>query len=179
VLSATACQRPDLANVLRDLVRDNAKDFLSQARFSDGAEYHRELIRAAPEFLAASQRLHAVLRTRRPEGLPERFELWLLSWLPGQVTPIHDHGGMPTYTTVLSGAVLEERFERTHGARVRPIWNMVREVGDIDAIEATAIHRVRPIGSAVTLHLYVPGCVDGAVYEEIGASAQPARASMG
>lgn len=170
VLSATACRRPDLTHVLRDLVRDHARDFLDQAQFRDGAEYHRELIRAAPEFLAASRPLHELLRCRRPAGLPECFELWLLSWLPGQVTPIHDHGGVETVTTVLSGAVLEERFERVYGTQVRPIGRLVRAVGDIDAIETSLIHRVRPLGNAVTLHLYVPACVDGQIFEAAGAT---------
>jgi hypothetical protein len=159
-----------LTHVLRDLVRDHAGDFLNQAQFRDGAEYNRELIRAAPEFLAASRALHALLRSPRPAGLPERFELWLLSWLPGQVTPIHDHGGVETVTTVLSGAVLEERFERVHGTQVRSIGSLVRAVGDIDAIETSLIHRVRPLANTVTLHLYVPACVDGQIFEEVGAA---------
>jgi hypothetical protein len=198
VLNAAVAPLPDLADVLRMLVRDHAKDFLHQARFRDGGEYHRELIRAAPEFLAASRALHAVLRSAkpdrggwgprrlcgpgggqsppwdrspRPRGLPEHFELWLLSWLPGQVTPIHDHGGVATVTTVLSGAVLEERFAHVDGTRVRPTWGARREVGDIDALDTGVIHRVRPIGNAVTLHLYVPACVDGQIFEEVGPSA--------
>jgi len=167
VLSATACQLSDLANALRSLVHDHAKEFLGRARFCDGAQYHRELIRAAPEFSLASQPFRAA-----PGGalgsfadFPDGFELWLLSWLPGQVTPIHDHGGVLTATTVLSGAVLEERFERTHASQVRPTWTTLREVGDLDPIEPATIHRVRPIGSAVTLHLYVPLCVEGRIYE--------------
>lgn len=179
VLRATACQLSDLASVLRDLVRDHAREFLGQARFSDGAAYHRELLRAAPELLAASRPLHAVLRsTRRPlDRWPETFELWLLSWLPGQVTPIHDHGGAVTVTTVLSGAVLEERFERVHGTQVRPTWTTLREVGDIDPIEPTTIHRVRPVGSAVTLHLYVPACVDGRTYEAVSDDLRSVRSA--
>jgi hypothetical protein len=72
---------------------------------------------------------------------------------------------------VLSGAVFEERFERVHGMLVRPTWSTLREVGDIDSLDTTVIHRVRPVGSAVTLHLYVPACVDGQIYEAIDASA--------
>lgn len=176
VPSATACQLSDLTNVLRDLARDHAREFLDRARFNDGSEYHRELLRAAPEFLAASRPLHELLRRtqRQSAGLPEVFELWLLSWLPGQVTPIHDHGGALTVTTVLSGAVLEERFERLHGVQVRPTWTTMREVGDVDPVEPSTIHRVRPVGSAVTLHLYVPACVEGRVYQVAGASAMSA-----
>src|SRR6185436_16204623 len=88
------------------------------------------------------------------------FELWLLSWLPGQVTPIHDHGGAFNVTTVLAGNLLEERYALTDGGRVRPIWTMVRSAGDLDPLEVTAIHRVRPLGTAVSLHLCAPVCLE-------------------
>jgi predicted metal-dependent enzyme (double-stranded beta helix superfamily) len=146
VLSAVACPPlltdRDLTNILRDLARGHESDFIRRARFCDGPECHHEMIQAGPG-----------------------YELWLLSWLPGQITPIHDHGGAVTVTTVLAGAVLEERFELTRGLEVRPTWTTVREVGDLDAIDPLVIHRVRPIGSAVTLHLYAPTCVDGQTYQ--------------
>jgi len=91
-------------------------------------------------------------------------QVWLLSWLPEQVTPIHDHGGALTVTTVLKGALFEERYERV-GALVRPSWSVTRGVGELDPIDVTEIHRVRPIGSAVTLHLYAPSCVEGRIYQ--------------
>jgi predicted metal-dependent enzyme (double-stranded beta helix superfamily) len=131
----------DLAHLLRNLVRDHGASFHSRARFRDGDEYNRELVYAAPD-----------------------YELWLLSWLPGQVTPIHDHGGAVTVTTVLSGTVLEERFERTGELEVRQTWAALREVGDIDPIDPARIHRVRPVGSVVTLHLYVPTYTDGTIF---------------
>jgi predicted metal-dependent enzyme (double-stranded beta helix superfamily) len=142
VLSRIDHQTPsDLAHLLRGLVRDHGPTFHSRARFRDGVEYNRELVHAAPA-----------------------YEIWLLSWLPGQVTPIHDHGGAVTVTTVLSGTVLEERFERTGDLEVRPTSASLREIGDIDPIDPARIHRVRPIGNAVTLHLYVPTYTDGQIY---------------
>jgi predicted metal-dependent enzyme (double-stranded beta helix superfamily) len=156
VISGVDCQprvdnridlvRLDLTKVLRDLVRDHGDSFVRQARFVPGDEYHRELVHTAP-------------------GL----EVWLLSWLPGQITPIHDHGGVVTVTTVLSGTVFEERFERASDFEVRstPAWTSVRLPGDIDPIDPVAIHRVRPVGSAVTLHLYAPSCADGQVYQPV------------
>jgi predicted metal-dependent enzyme (double-stranded beta helix superfamily) len=137
----------DLAHLLRGLVRDHGPSFHGRARFRDGDEYNRELVHAAPG-----------------------YEIWLLSWLPGQVTPIHDHGGAVTVTTVLSGTVLEERFERAGDLDVldvRPTSATLREIGDIDPIDPVRIHRVRPIGSAVTLHLYVPTYTDGQIYRAV------------
>jgi predicted metal-dependent enzyme (double-stranded beta helix superfamily) len=132
----------DLASVLGDLVRDLGAAFRDRAQFVPGDEYHRERVHAAPG-----------------------FEVWLLSWLPGQVTPIHDHGGVVTVTTVLSGTVFEERFERMSGVAVRPTWTCLRSAGEIDPIDPTEIHRIRPIGRVVTLHLYAPHCTDGQIYQ--------------
>lgn len=146
VHSSTACHTAsDLASILADFVREREIELRRRARFREGTEYNRELV-------------HTVAG----------MEVWLLSWLPGQVTPIHDHGGVATVTTVLSGTVLEERFERTGGLEVRPTWTRLREVGDIDSIDPAAIHRVRPMVSALTLHLYVPACVEGQIYRAIG-----------
>ena len=69
-----------------------------------------------------------------------------------------------TVTTVLAGTVLEERFERTGELDVRSTWATRCEIGDIDPIDPARIHRVRPIGTAVTLHLYVPTYTDGQIY---------------
>jgi predicted metal-dependent enzyme (double-stranded beta helix superfamily) len=146
----------DLAHLLRGLVRDHGASFQHRARFREGDEYNRELVHAAPG-----------------------YEIWLLSWLPGQITPIHDHGGALTVTTVLSGTVLEEQFERIERSRserrsednertreleVRPTRAALREIGDIDPIDPVRIHRVRPMCKALTLHLYVPTFTDGQIY---------------
>ena len=132
----------DLASILGDLVRDHGPAWHGRARFRDGAEYNRERVHCERD-----------------------LEVWLLSWLPGQISPIHDHGSAVTVTTVLSGTVFEERFERTSGSLVRPTWTTLRAAGDVDRLDPGAIHRVRPLGSVVTLHLYVPACSDGQIYQ--------------
>jgi hypothetical protein len=131
-----------LATQLGALARDHGSTFRARAKFCAGVECHHELVHAAPD-----------------------CEIWLLSWLPDQITPIHDHGGALTVTTVLSGALLEERFEPCAGWLVRPVWTLRREAGALDPIDPAAIHRVRPLGRAITLHLYAPSCVDGRIYQ--------------
>jgi len=145
VLSSALCRPPlDLVHILQGLVRDHGDSFRSLARFQEGPECFHERVHATAD-----------------------FEVWLLSWLPSQVTPIHDHGGAITATTVLSGSVIEERFVRTSGFNVRPVWTMPRVVGDADRIEATAIHRVRPIGNVVSLHLFAPVCREAQIYQAV------------
>lgn len=134
-------ESPDFVKTLEDLVRDHGATFRGRATFRQGAECFHERMLATPD-----------------------FELWLLSWLPGQVTPIHDHGGAFNVITVLAGNLLEERYTLVDHGRVRPIWTMVRGPGDLDTLEATAIHRVRPLGTAVSLHLCAPVCLEGQTF---------------
>jgi hypothetical protein len=146
VLSSIETRSPhsfDLVKTFERLVLDHGAAFRSLARFRQGAEYQRQRVYVTPD-----------------------FEVWLLSWLPGQVTSIHDHGGALSITTVLAGVVLEERFVPA-GPKVRPAWTMVRVTGDTDVIDGSAIHRVSPLGTAVTLHLCAPVCRDGQTYQAV------------
>ena len=146
MLSSTGCvdlTSADFTYALSSLIRDRGESLCRSARFVPGDHYHRERVHIAPG-----------------------IEIWLLTWLPGQVTPIHDHGGIVTVTTVLSGEIFEERFERTStGLTVRPTWTTTRTAGDFDPIDLHEIHRVRPVVPSITLHLYAPCSVDGTIYE--------------
>lgn len=41
----------------------------------------------------------------------DEVDLWLISWVPGQSTELHDHGGSLGALTVLSGALRETRWD--------------------------------------------------------------------
>jgi predicted metal-dependent enzyme (double-stranded beta helix superfamily) len=147
-LRAELAERPELVTALQVLIAGHAEALRSRAQFRDGVECHRELVHTTAD-----------------------YEVWMLSWLPGQITPIHDHGGALNVTAVLSGMVLEERFVRTTGCMVRPTWTVSRVAGEIDTLDASVIHRVRPLGRAVTLHLCAPVCRDGQIFELAGSAA--------
>jgi Cysteine dioxygenase type I len=46
----------------------------------------------------------------------EELDLWLISWIPGHATELHDHGGSLGALTVLSGSLNEFRWD---GRRLR------------------------------------------------------------
>jgi hypothetical protein len=46
----------------------------------------------------------------------EELDVWLISWVPGQATELHDHGGSLGALTVLSGSLNEFRWD---GRRLR------------------------------------------------------------
>ncbi|MFE7841286.1 cysteine dioxygenase [Streptomyces sp. NPDC057474] len=80
------------------------------------------------------------------------YEVWLLSWVPGQGTGLHDHGGSSGVLTVLDGT-LTERTDR--GTRVL-------RAGAQRVFAPGYAHEVvnDTLEPAISLHVYYPGLTD-------------------
>ncbi|GAA2798057.1 cysteine dioxygenase [Streptomyces showdoensis] len=93
------------------------------------------------------------------------YEVWLLSWLPGQASGLHDHGASSGVLTVLQGDLTErtERGLRTLGAGAQRIFapGYVHEVVN-DSLEP-----------AVSLHVYYPGLTEMPMHESLRAQCAP------
>jgi hypothetical protein len=79
-------------------------------------------------------------------------EVWLLTWLPGQHTDLHDHGGSAGAFLVAGGTLVEETVV---GGQLRP---RVLDVGAGRRFGAHHVHRVanRSDQPAVSVHVYRP-----------------------
>jgi cysteine dioxygenase len=92
---------------------------------------------------------------RHPILLFEDWEVMVIGWEAGQVTPIHDHRGVLGGMAILTGDVVEERFTvpkdlpELADSRVRP-------EGDLSETGPTVLHRLLPRTRAVSLHIYRP-----------------------
>jgi Cysteine dioxygenase type I len=88
------------------------------------------------------------------------WEAWLLTWLPGQSTGLHDHGGSAGAFAVLGGFVDEDLpLRRSPGAAARThLMTRRYRPGQIRAFGAQHVHdvAVRSGRRAVTLHVYAP-----------------------
>jgi quercetin dioxygenase-like cupin family protein len=80
------------------------------------------------------------------------YEVWLLSWVPGQGSGLHDHGLSSGVLTVLDGTLTErtERGTRALGAGAQRMFapGYVHEVVN-DTLEP-----------AISLHVYFPGLTE-------------------
>jgi len=88
------------------------------------------------------------------------WEAWLLTWLPGQSTGLHDHGGSAGAFAVVAGSVDESlplRGVVTEGEPARLISRRYR-TGQVRAFGSQHLHDVaaRDGSAAVTLHVYAP-----------------------
>ncbi|HWU10258.1 MAG TPA: cysteine dioxygenase family protein [Streptomyces sp.] len=100
-------------------------------------------------------RLRSVPRAPGPVRAGEAplgYEVWLLSWVPGQGSGLHDHGPSSGVLTVLEGELTEhtERGERTLDSGAQRVFapGYVHEVVNDS------------LGPAVSLHIYFPGLTD-------------------
>jgi predicted metal-dependent enzyme (double-stranded beta helix superfamily) len=102
------------------------------------------------------------------------YEVWLLTWLPGQGTEIHDHGGAAGAFTVVEGALTERTFPGPGGApRAREL-----AVGGPRAFGPPHVHEVVNAGTepAVSIHAYAPALSAMSYYAELpGGGLRPLR----
>jgi predicted metal-dependent enzyme (double-stranded beta helix superfamily) len=93
---------------------------------------------------------------RHPILLQEDWEVMLIAWSSGQITPIHDHRGVMGGMVMLSGSLAEERFT-TPDDKPELADNRVRPEGDLSDIGPTVLHRLTATsGRAISLHIYRP-----------------------
>ncbi|MFJ2419489.1 cysteine dioxygenase [Streptomyces brevispora] len=95
------------------------------------------------------------------------YDVWLLSWIPGQGSGLHDHGLSSGVLTVLDGELTErtDRGKRTLGPGAQRVFapGYVHEVVN-DSLEP-----------AVSLHIYYPGLTDMPMHS---AQCAPAEATV-
>jgi cysteine dioxygenase len=105
---------------------------------------------------------------RHPILLWDDWEIMLIAWESGQMTPIHDHRGVMGGMAVLSGALSEERFT-TPGNVPKFADDRVRPEGDLSEIGPTMLHRLSPTTPrAVSLHIYRPPLRTMGIWEADG-----------
>lgn len=91
----------------------------------------------------------------------DRLDLWVLSWMPGQATGLHDHGVSGVALTAVQGSVIERHL--VIGA---PPTRRTLTPGTVHTGPAGYIHAVgHDAGApAVTIHAYSPPLVQVGQY---------------
>jgi predicted metal-dependent enzyme (double-stranded beta helix superfamily) len=110
---------------------------------------------AAPEQWPVAPRFNPADRWYHRLAIADDHEVWLLTWLPGQSTDLHDHGGSSGAFLVFDGTLTEETV--TSDARPRAT---ARELGEGAGrrFGPRHIHRVtnRSTRPAISIHVYGP-----------------------
>ena len=114
---------------------------------------HTELWEPHVRFAAASRWSVRVAAT-------DEYEAWLLTWLPGQSTGLHDHGGSAGAFTVLRGVLEESTMPPASSRGPAALVHRTLSAGRVRAFGPDLVHDVaNPAGAgepAVSLHVYAP-----------------------
>jgi hypothetical protein len=92
-------------------------------------------------------------------------EVWLLTWLPGQATDLHDHGGSAGAFVVVSGVLTEHTVSGVRlvptalpsGAGRRFDAHHVHRLGNEGTAPAVSVHAYGPRLSAMTRYEFADG----------------------
>ncbi|MFP5283175.1 MAG: cysteine dioxygenase [Actinomycetes bacterium] len=99
------------------------------------------------------------------------YEAWLLTWLPGQGTDWHDHGGSAGAFVTLRGTLTEEQAAVSPFSPPRVLAQR-RQLADgaLRTFGAKHLHRVTNAGTepAVSLHVYAPALAEMNTYTAQG-----------
>ena len=87
----------------------------------------------------------------------EQYEVWLLSWLPGQGTDLHDHGLASGAFAVATGTLTERVVTIPPGRPPREATRTLA-VGGYRVFGPHYVHQVANTGTvaAVSVHVYTP-----------------------
>lgn len=96
----------------------------------------------------------------------DELDVWLISWVAGHTTELHDHGGSLGALTVLSGALHEYRWdgERLHRRRLDAGDQAAFPLGWVhDVVGAPAV--AAPSSATLSVHAYSPPLTAMSYYE--------------
>jgi cysteine dioxygenase len=87
----------------------------------------------------------------------EKFEMILLCWEKGQVTPIHDHGGEECWVKVIDGELGETIYKEDKTDKLSKIKSTISKTGDVSyMIDFMGFHRLENLSNtrSISLHIY-------------------------
>ena len=125
---------------------------------------------AAPALWPVAPRYSAAERWYHRIGVEADHEAWLLTWLPGQGTELHDHGGSAGAFHVLSGTLTEDTVS-DDGPGAVGIADRELGEGAGRRFGSRHIHRItnRSVRPAISIHVYAPALATMTRYRVSGA----------
>lgn len=108
--------------------------------------------------------------TRNCIAQGDDFELILLCWEKGQVSPIHDHGGEECWVKVIEGEFRETLYKKDEMGELHVIKSIHSSAGDVTyMVDFMGCHRLENLSNkrSLSLHLYANPIRRCNVYNEV------------
>lgn len=87
----------------------------------------------------------------------EKFEVILLCWEPGQMTPIHDHGGEECWVAVIEGEFKETIYQLNDDDELKVVKSAIAKTNDVTyMIDFMGFHSLENLSNkrSMSLHMY-------------------------
>jgi len=87
----------------------------------------------------------------------EKFELILLCWQEGQITPIHDHGGEECWVKIIEGEFRETIYAADEFGKLNVVRSAIAKANDVTyMIDFMGFHSLENLSNkkSMSLHLY-------------------------
>jgi len=99
--------------------------------------------------------------------LTEYYEMVLVTWKPGQDTPIHDHTGSDCAFHIVAGESTETVYSLNEDGRAVTEQTRIYLPGTVCAADESDIHRVsnETDGNLINLHIYTPPLTGFGIYD--------------
>ncbi|HEU4349511.1 MAG TPA: cysteine dioxygenase family protein [Actinoplanes sp.] len=135
---------------------------------------------AAPRDWPVAPRFDPAARWYHRLAVAGGYEVWLLTWLPGQSTDLHDHGGSAGAFQVYAGTLTEDTVsagpttpritarELGEGAGRRFGSRHIHRIANRSTRPAISIHVYGPALATMTRYRIVPGGLDVVTVEQAG-----------
>lgn len=140
-----SCSGPDYVRIARNMEIDPA-DFVQYMHWNTG-HYTRNCIARS-----------------------EKYELILLCWEPGQITPIHCHGGEECWVYMVQGELEEFRYEKDPAKEsIQLVDQTHMKAGQLSYMnDMMGFHKLSNIypGRSMSLHLYMNPIAQCNIYDE-------------
>ena len=82
----------------------------------------------------------------------DSVDVWLLTWLPGEATDLHDHGD-----SAAAFAIVRGRLEEVRAQRDGLVQSTVHQQGEVAWVPVGAVHDVAAVDvPAISIHAYSP-----------------------
>ena len=177
-----ACSAPAMVEVIT-LSEDEAEDLAACCEGVHGLLTWLDALDARPgladlgeQLEAAEINLEAVKRhigwtdvgyQRNIIRRTEHYEMVLITWKPGQDTPIHDHVGSDCAFQIVEGETTETIYELDAAGLAVPVEERVYLPGTVCAADEPDIHRIsnETEGDLINLHIYTPPLAGFGTYE--------------
>lgn len=99
----------------------------------------------------------------------EKFELILICWESGQLTPIHDHGGEECWVKIIKGKFRETIYKVNHQGKLANVNSIISVANDITYMkDFMGFHRLENLSKerSMSLHLYAKPIRDCNIFDE-------------